>query len=117
VSGTAAIEEVDRIVDDGGDADDILRSVVGALVDPGGCSWAGILFVENGELALGPDAGMPMPETRAQVPVVFEGVRVAELAVDGCDDSTFLDRVAFVISPYCLVGWDTDGVPWDAEGP
>ena len=51
------------------------------------------------------------------MPVIFEGVRVAELAVDGSDDSTFLDRVAFVISPYCLVGWDTGGVPWDAEGP
>ena len=51
------------------------------------------------------------------MPVIFEGARVAELAVDGADDSTFLDRVAFVISPYCLVGWDTGGVPWDAEGP
>jgi hypothetical protein len=117
VSGTAAIEEIDRIVEAGGEPDDILRGAVTALVDPGGCTWAGILFVENGELVLGPYAGIPIPESRAQVPVLFEGVRVAELAVDGPDDSTFLDRVAFVISPYCLVGWDTGGVPWDAEGP
>ena len=57
-----------------------------ALVDPGACSWAGILFVESGELVLG-----PQPRSRArrrvQVPVVFEGSRVAELAVDGCDDA------------------------------
>ena len=86
MSGTAAIEEVDRIVETGGDADDILRDVVGALVDPGGCSWAGILFVESGELVLGPQAGVARAGDRIQVPVVFEGSRVAELAVDGCDD-------------------------------
>jgi len=114
VSGTAAIEEIDRIVEAEGDADDILRGAVSALVDPGGCSWAGILFVESGELALGPQAGVPEPESRVQVPVLFEGTRVAELAVDGASDTAFLDRVAFVISPYCLVGWDTDGEPWDA---
>jgi hypothetical protein len=114
LSGTAAIEAIDRIVDTGGDADDILRSVVGALVDPGGCSWAGILFVESGALVLGPQAGIPEPDNRIQVPVVFEGSSVAELAVDGCDDPASLDRIAFVISPYCLVGWDTDGEPWEA---
>ena len=83
MSGTAAIEEIDRIVEAGGDADDILRGVVSALVDPGGCSWAGILFVESGELVLGPEAGIAEPESRVQVPGVFEGTRVAELAVDG----------------------------------
>ena len=114
MSGTAAIEEIDRLVEAGGDADDILRGAVAALVDPGGCSWAGILFVESGELVLGPQAGVADPENRTQVPVIFEGTRVAELAVDGAYDTAFLDRVAFVISPYCLVGWDTDGEPWDA---
>ena len=114
MSGTAAIEEIDRIVEAEGDADDILRRAVSALVDPGGCRWAGILFVESGELVLGPEAGIAEPESRVQVPVIFEGTRVAELAVDGADDAAFLDRVAFVISPYCLVGWDTDGEPWDA---
>ena len=112
MSGTAAIEEIDRIVEAEGDADDILRGAVSDLVDPGGCSWAGILFVESGELALGPQAGVPEPESRVQVPVLFEGTRVAELAVDGASDTAFLDRVAFVISPYCLVGWDTGGEEW-----
>ena len=61
MSGDAAIEEIDRIVEAEGDADDILRSAVSALVDPGGCSWAGILFVESGELVLGPQAGIAEP--------------------------------------------------------
>jgi hypothetical protein len=113
VSLPAAIVEIDRLVGEDRDADDILRGVVAALVDPGGCSWAGVLFAESGSLALGPEAGLPDPTTRIQIPVVFEGARVAELAVDGCGDEEFLDRVASVISPYCLVGWDTDGEPWE----
>jgi putative methionine-R-sulfoxide reductase with GAF domain len=28
------------------------------------------------------------------------------------DDREFLERVAVLISPYCLVGWDTGGEPW-----
>ena len=44
-----------------GEADDILRAVVSALVEPGGCGWAGILFVEGGELVLGPEAGIAEP--------------------------------------------------------
>ncbi len=114
MSGVAALAAIDRIVDGGGDADDILRAVVGALVDPGGCGWAGIFFVESGELVLGPQSGTPAPASRARVPVVFQGTPVAELAVDEIDDDAVLERIAFVISPYCLVGWDTDGVPWDA---
>lgn len=108
-----ALEAVDRILNRGGDADDVLRAVVDVLVDRGGCAWAGILFAEDGELVLGPEAGSPQPEARTQVPVVYQGNRVAELVADGCDDRDFLDRVALVISAYCLVGWDTGGIPWD----
>ena len=28
------------------------------------------------------------------------------------EERAFLERVALLISPYCLVGWDTGGVPW-----
>jgi len=114
VSGSAgALEAVDRIINRGGDADEVLRALVDVLVERGGCAWAGILFVEEGELVLGPEAGSPHPAARTQTPVVFQGNRVAELVTDGCGDRTFLDRVALVISAYCLVGWDTGGVPWD----
>jgi len=103
---------VDEVLSRGGEADDVLRSVVGALVESGDCMWAGILLSEEGELVLGPKAGEPRPDSRAHVPVVYRGARVAELVADGCDDRALLDRAAEGIAEYCLVGWDTGGVPW-----
>jgi len=32
----------------------------------------------------------------------------------GTHDTKLIERVAAVISPHCLVGWDTGGVDWDA---
>jgi hypothetical protein len=109
----AALEAVERALG-GEDPDDVLRAVVTALVEHGGCAWAGILFAEDGELVLGPAAGAEQPASRTQLPVVFQGDQVAELATDGCEDDAFLQRVAALLAPYCLVGWDTGGVPWDA---
>jgi hypothetical protein len=113
VSSTAALDAVDHILAEGGDADDILRDVVDALVARGGCAWAGILFNEDGELVLGPEAGTQQPDARLQLPVSFDGARVAELVVDACVDGALAERVASLISAYCLVGWDTGGVPWE----
>jgi hypothetical protein len=113
VSSTTALDAVDRIIADGGDADDILRDVVAALVEHGGCAWAGILFNEEGELVLGPQAGTQQADARTQLPVSFNGARVAELVVDACVDTALAERVASLISAYCLVGWDTGGVPWE----
>jgi hypothetical protein len=93
--------------------DDILRDVVRELVEESGCSWAAILFVEGDTLATGPEAGEPDPERRLQIPVVYNGTRVAELAADGCTDTALLERVAASIAEYCLVGWDTGGVEWE----
>ena len=103
---SGALEAVDRILNRGGDADDVLRAVVDMLHERLGC-WVGIFFVEDGRLVLGPDRGEPDEPRRRSVPVVFAGKRVAELAVDGDADEAFLERVALLISPYCLVGWDT----------
>jgi hypothetical protein len=113
-SASAALEAVDRILNRGGDADDVLRQVVAALQERGGYPWAGIFFVEPGELALGPAAGEPDAARRTSVPVTWHGERVAELAVDGAEpaDRTFLERVAVLVSGHCLVGWDTGGEPW-----
>ena len=108
----ATLDAIEAIVARGGDVDDVLRHVVAALVDEGGCAWAGILFAEEDELVLGPQSGSPDPGLRLQVPVVYEGSRVAELVVDGCDDPTSLGRVATLIATHCLVGWDTAGEPW-----
>jgi hypothetical protein len=99
-----------------GEADEILRTVVRELVERGAASWAGIFFVEGDELVLGPEAGTPAPATRTQAPVTYLGARVAELAADGCGNPEFLERVADLVAEWCLVGWDTGGVPWDDAG-
>jgi hypothetical protein len=109
------LEAVDRILNGGGDADDILRQVVAALHEETGYSWAGIFFLEEGELALGPQAGTPDETRRTSLPVSWQGTPVAELAVDDApeEDRMFLERVAVLVAGYCLVGWDTGGESWE----
>jgi hypothetical protein len=105
------IDELDRILAAGGDADDVLRDVVRALVDHG-CSWARISFVEGGELVPGPTAGEPDEARRVVVPVVYRGEQVGELAADGLPDRVELERVAALVSEHVLIGWDTGGEAW-----
>ena len=115
-SGSGALEAVDRILNRGDDADAVLREVVQALHERGGYAWAGIFFVEEGELLPGPQAGEPDEAQRRTVAVRWQGTPVAELAVDGGegDDQELLERVAVLISAHCLVGFDADGAPWEA---
>ena len=110
---TEPLDEIEAVVAAGGDADDVLRRVVAILHERAGCAWAGILFVEEGELVLGPAAGDEQSAGRTQVPVLFHGDRVAELAVDGAVDEAILARVAELIADHCLVGWDTGGEEWN----
>ena len=116
MSAPDSIATIERILDRGGDADDVLRDVVATLVERGGCVWAGILFAEGDELMLGPEAGSPLPGSRLRLPVMFDLDHVADLVVDGCSDTALAERVAELIPPFCLVGWDTGGVPWDELG-
>jgi putative methionine-R-sulfoxide reductase with GAF domain len=157
---SGALEAVDRIINLGGDADDVLRQVVSVLHDRfDHYSWVGIYLVEDDELVLGPWEGpqatehvrIPVgqgicgaaaasgrtevvddvnadprylacfPSTRSEivVPISYEGRVVAEIDIDsdtpaafGENDRRFLERVALLISPYCLVGWDTGGEAW-----
>jgi hypothetical protein len=110
-----ALAAIDRILDKGGDADDILRLVVATLHEQAGYAWAGIFFLEDGELALGPQAGTPDDTRRTNLTVSWQGAPVAELAVDDApeEDRMFLERVAVLVSGYCLVGWDTGGESWE----
>jgi hypothetical protein len=113
VTYVGQLEALDRVLNRGGDADDVLREVVAIVARP--FAWAGILFREDGRLVLGPSAGEADESRRTTVPVSFQGSPVAELAVDGDldgDARAFVERVALVISPYCLVGWDTGGEAW-----
>jgi L-methionine (R)-S-oxide reductase len=157
---SGALEELDRILERGGDADDVLREVVSFLHDRfEHYSWVGIYLVESDDLVLGPWRGpeatehvrIPVgqgicgaaaasgrteivddvgadprylacfPSTRSEivVPISFEGRVVGEIDIDsderaafGEGDREFLERVAALISPHCLVGWDTGGERW-----
>ena len=155
-----ALEAIDRILNRGGDADDVLRQVVSVLHERfDHYSWVGIYLVEGDELVLGPWQGpqptehlrIPVgagvcgaaaasgqtevvddvnadpryiacfPSTRSEivVPIAYDGKVVGEIDIDsdrpaafGPEDREFLERVALLISPHCLVGWDTGGERW-----
>jgi putative methionine-R-sulfoxide reductase with GAF domain len=108
-----ALEALDRVLNRGGEPDDVLRSTVAVLVDEPGVTWAGVAFSEEGRLVLGPEAGAPDESRRVRVPVRFQGSEVGELQVDGEADAAFLERVATLISAHVLIGWDTAGEPWE----
>jgi hypothetical protein len=96
------------------DADDLLRQAVAELAARENCVWAGIYFVEEGRLVLGPEAGTPDPRRRTTVPVLWRDTRVAELAADGTLERSDLEAVAAGIADLCLVGWDTGGEEWQS---
>jgi L-methionine (R)-S-oxide reductase len=159
-SHAGALESIDRILNRGGDADEVLRQVVSVLHNRfDHYSWVGIYLVEGNELVLGPWQGpeatehvrIPVgqgicgaaaasgqteivddvnadprylacfPSTRSEivVPISYQGRIVGEIDIDsdqavafGAEDRTLLERVALLISPYCLVGWATGGETW-----
>ncbi|MGH3012808.1 MAG: GAF domain-containing protein [Gaiellaceae bacterium] len=155
-----ALEAVDRIVNGGQEADEVLRKTVEALHERfDHYSWIGIYLVEGDDLVLGPWKGPQETDhvririgegicgaaaasgvteivddvhaddrylacfvsTRSEivVPIAYEGRVVGEIDVDsdvpaafGPEDRELLERVALLISPHCLVGWDTGGEAW-----
>jgi hypothetical protein len=110
-----ALETIEGILGRGGDVDDVLRAVVDAVHSATG-SQVGIAFVEDGDLVPGPATGEPDGGVEAVYPVLFGDAPVAELRVTGEPDperARFLERVAVLLGPYCLVGWDTGGERWD----
>jgi hypothetical protein len=110
---TDIIMNVEVLLERGGEADDVLRAVVSALVDEPEVVWAGVAFVEDAALVVGPAAGEPDPELRACIPISFQGSSVGELWVDGELPANDLDRVAALIAPLVLIGWDTGGEAWE----
>jgi hypothetical protein len=112
-SHTGALEAVERVLNRGGEADDVLRQVVAILHERLG-HYVRISFVEVGGLVPGPAAGDEAATT--PFPISFQDRRVAELEAGGeltDDDRALLERVAILVSPYALVGWDTGGEEWD----
>jgi hypothetical protein len=110
---THAIDALTALVEQGGEADDVLRSAVELLVTEPKISWAGIRFLEEGELVPGPSAGTPDEANRVAVPIAYQGDRVGELVLDGDADPALLARAAELLSAYVLLGWDTGGEAWE----
>jgi putative methionine-R-sulfoxide reductase with GAF domain len=104
--------EVDRTLAEIAEADDALRAVVALLASDPGVRWAGVAFVEEGELVVGPSAGTPDPGTRSRTSIAFQGERVGELWVDGTVDPSVLAAVAQAVAGHVLIGWDTGGEEW-----
>jgi putative methionine-R-sulfoxide reductase with GAF domain len=120
-----ALAAVDRILNREPEADEVLRQTVAALharVDP--YDWVGILFVEEGDLVLGPWSGdLEEGAQELEAPIVYEGRRIGVLRVAasqphelGETDRALLERVALLVSAHALVGWDTGGVDWSDVG-
>ena len=110
---TRALEALDRVLNRGGEPDDVLRAAVSILAEEPSIVWAGITFTEDDNLVLGPAAGDPDEARRVRLPVVFQGSRVGELWVDGEAEHAFLERVAVLVSAHVLIGWDTRGERWE----
>jgi hypothetical protein len=111
VSGDV-LDALAALAEQGGDADDVLRAAVELLAAEPHVSWAGISFVEEGDLVPGPSAGAPDEPRRRSAQIAYRGDTVGELAVDGDVDDAFLARAAGLLSAYVLLGWDTGGEEW-----
>ena len=108
-----AIAEIARILEETEDADEALIRVVARIVEEPDTAWAGVAFVEDRMLALGPSTGDPDASARIRTPIEFQGDLVGELVVHGAGDPAALARVADLIAPYVLIGWDTGGEAWE----
>jgi len=108
-----ALTALDDVLGRGDEADDVLRATVDVLVSEPGISWAGIAFLEDGALVLGPCAGVADDRARCAVPIAFQGDPVGELRIDGTADRSFLEHVASLIAAHVLIGWDTQGERWE----
>ncbi len=108
------LETLERLLGHSTEADDVLRATVELLVAEPGIVWAGIAFLEEGSLVLGPAAGSEDLSRRVHAPIVYRDEPVGELWVDGDSELALIGRVAELVAPHVLVGWDTGGERWEA---
>ena len=96
-----ALEAVDRILNRGGEPDDVVAAVLAALHERV-FAWVAVAFREDGRLRIGPEAGERPEQPALTATVARDGRRVGELQavprVPGEDDEALLDRVALLIS-------------------
>jgi hypothetical protein len=108
-----SLEEIESVVGSSADADEVLRETVRLLADQPAIAWAGIAFVEEAGMVLGPSAGTPDEARRTHVTLEYKGNVVGELRVDGEVDHGLLEAIAERISAHALLGWDTGGEAWE----
>ncbi len=100
-----ALDALDRILNRGSAADDVLAAVVEVLsrLYP----YAAIALGEEEDPVVGPCRGRPGSDV-AVYPVRFQGTRVAELRISPAETEppavAFLERVATLIAAHCLAG-------------
>jgi hypothetical protein len=110
---TRPLEALDRVLERGGEPDDVLREATAVLADEPTVAWAGVAFLEDGDLVLGPASGVPDEARRTRVPIAYQGEPVGELWVDGDAHDGFLGQFAARIAAHVLIGWDTGGEGWE----
>jgi hypothetical protein len=96
-SSSGALEAVERILNRGGDADEVLRQVVDVLHERTS-SWVAIAFDSDVRAS----AGGEKPEDHQRHPIVWQGRTIAELWTSSEADPTLCARVAVIVSPHCL---------------
>lgn len=110
---TGLLDRLDALLSGSAEADDLLRATTALLAAEPGIAWAGIAFLEDGELVLGPASGEPDEGSRRLAEITFHGDPVGELRVDGQVDDALLTAIASRIAELVLVGWDTGGETWE----
>ena len=107
------VEAIEQILRETDEADDVLRRAMSTLVSDPEIVWAGVSFLDDGTLTLGPEAGVPDDARRVRVAITFQDAPVGELWADGSPDRAVLEQIALLIAPQVLIGWDTGGEAWE----
>ncbi len=109
-----AVEAIERIINRESEADEILRQSV-ATIAKRFETFCGIRFVEDGGMIDGPSGG-DYAEPQSVVSITYDDSSIAEIALGMPleeEDRDAFDRIAKLLSPFCLVGWDTGGEAWN----
>jgi hypothetical protein len=118
---SGALEAVDRILNRGGEPDEVVSAVLAALHERA-FTWIGVVHRDGDEIHVGPQAGERAVAQPLTAAVVWRRRRVAELwaqprpadpqplsATD--DDRALLERVALLISPQLRAGRHEGAAP------
>ena len=108
-----ALEAVERVLNRGGEADDVLRQVVAILHERLG-RFVRISFVEGMASSRARPRATRRRRRRSRSRSRADAWPTSRQAASLTEeDRALLERVAILISPYALVGWDTNGEGWN----